>query len=88
MSGVDARAACAFVSRYLAQHLKSAQKDWNVQTQTRIQMVSSLLASIKTIKTLGVFTEMAERVADQRGKELEAAGVVRRRTVAYLLNCT
>jgi len=74
------------VSRRVAQHLKSAQKDWNLQTQVRLNAVGSLLASIKTVKSLGISDEMAQHVADQRDKELEAARGVRWRTVAYLMS--
>ncbi|KAF2715971.1 P-loop containing nucleoside triphosphate hydrolase protein [Polychaeton citri CBS 116435] len=74
---------CSRMSRYLAKNLQSRQKDWNVATQERIAMTTSMLGSMKDLKMLGV-TEYAEAFVQKlRLRELDMAGKVRWMMVAY-----
>lgn len=74
---------CSRMSRHVAKHLKAEQGKWNAATQQRISATSSMLASIKNIKMLGIQDFIANHVEDLRRRELDAAKGVRWLMVAY-----
>lgn len=71
------------MSRYLAKNLQSKQKAWNVATQERIAMTTSMLTSMKSLKMLGVDTYTEALVQNLRLRELDMAKKVRWMMVAY-----
>ncbi|TIC97218.1 Canalicular multispecific organic anion transporter 1 [Colletotrichum higginsianum] len=74
---------CSRMSRYLAKHLQSKQKDWSMATQKRLAVATSMLSSMKNLKMLGVATHTQSLVQDLRLQELNAAKKVRWMMVAY-----
>ncbi|KAF4783878.1 hypothetical protein HER10_EVM0001269 [Colletotrichum scovillei] len=54
---------CSRMSRYLAKNLQSKQKAWTEATQKRLAMTTSMLASMKSLKMLGIssYTESLVR---------------------------
>ncbi|CCF34829.1 hypothetical protein CH063_01208 [Colletotrichum higginsianum] len=74
---------CSRMSRYLAKHLQSKQKDWSMATQKRLAVTTSMLSSMKNLKMLGVATHTQSLVQDLRLQELNAAKKVRWMMVAY-----
>ncbi|TKW49435.1 Canalicular multispecific organic anion transporter 2 [Colletotrichum tanaceti] len=74
---------CSRMSRYLAKHLQSKQKDWSMATQKRLAVTTSMLSSMKSLKMLGVATHTESLVQDLRLQELSAAKKVRWMMVAY-----
>jgi hypothetical protein len=71
------------MSRYLAKNLQSKQKAWNVATQNRIAMTTSMLASMKSLKMLGVTAYTESLIQNLRLRELDMASKVRWMMVAY-----
>jgi ATP-binding cassette, subfamily C (CFTR/MRP), member 1 len=71
------------MSRYLAKNLQTKQKNWNVATQQRLAMTTSMLSSMKGLKMLGVTTAMESLVHTLRLQELDMAKKVRWMMVAY-----
>lgn len=65
------------MSSYVAQNLKSSQRDWNIATQTRIAATTTMLNSMKVAKMLGIQNCLAERVQWLRIRELVVASRVR-----------
>lgn len=61
------------MSRYLAKNLNGKQKDWTVATQKRIAMTISILASIKSLKRLGITSYTESLVHNLRVQELSGA---------------
>ncbi|KAK2051438.1 P-loop containing nucleoside triphosphate hydrolase protein, partial [Colletotrichum caudatum] len=74
---------CSRMSRYLAKNLQSKQKDWNMATQKRLAMTTSMLASMKSLKMLGVSAYTESLVQSLRKQELNTARKVRWMMVAY-----
>ncbi|RFU26545.1 hypothetical protein B7463_g9807, partial [Scytalidium lignicola] len=74
---------CSRVSRYVAKNLQSYQKNWNIATQTRIGTTSSMIASMKVVKMLGLQRYLACRTQKLRVEELEVASKVRLMMVYY-----
>ena len=71
------------MSRYVANHLQSRQKDWNMATQSRMTATSTILAHMKVVKMLGFQRRLADRIRDRREDELSAASRVRLMMVYY-----
>lgn len=65
------------MSSYIAQNLKSSQRDWNIATQTRIVAIITMLNSMKVVKMLGIQKSLAERIQWLRVRELFVASRVR-----------
>ncbi|KAL0932221.1 ATP-binding cassette containing protein [Colletotrichum truncatum] len=74
---------CSRMSRYLAKNLQGRQKNWNAATQERLATITSMLASMKSLKMLGVSTYTESLVCKLRLRELEMANKVRWMMVAY-----
>ncbi|KUI63063.1 Canalicular multispecific organic anion transporter 2 [Cytospora mali] len=74
---------CSRMSRYLAKNLQSKQKDWNVATQKRLAMTTSMLASMKSLKMLGTTPYTESLIHNLRLQELAIAKRVRWMMVAY-----
>jgi len=74
---------CSRMSRYLAKNLQTKQKAWNVATQNRIAMTTSMLASVKSLKMLGVTAYTESLIQNLRLQELEMASKVRWMMLAY-----
>ncbi|KAK2012789.1 P-loop containing nucleoside triphosphate hydrolase protein [Colletotrichum eremochloae] len=74
---------CSRMSRYLAKNLQGKQKDWTVATQKRLAMTTSMLASMKSLKMLGVSSYTESLIQNLRHEELNAAKKVRWMMVAY-----
>ncbi|KAK2035131.1 P-loop containing nucleoside triphosphate hydrolase protein [Colletotrichum zoysiae] len=74
---------CSRMSRYLAKNLQGKQKEWTVATQKRLAMTASMLASMKSLKMLGVSPYAESLVQSLRYDELNAAKKVRWMMVAY-----
>lgn len=71
------------MSRHVAKNLRARQGRWNAATQQRITVTSSLLASIKNVKMLGMQEAVTEHVEELRRREMDAARGVRWLMVAY-----
>ncbi|KAK7743466.1 hypothetical protein SLS53_004000 [Cytospora paraplurivora] len=76
-------AVCSRMSRHVAKNLRARQGKWNAATQQRIAVTSSLLASIKNVKMLGMQEAVTEHVEELRRREMDAARGVRWLMVAY-----
>ncbi|KAJ5908067.1 ATP-binding cassette transporter, partial [Penicillium taxi] len=74
---------CSHMSRFVAQHLQSKQKDWNVATQKRIATITSALAGIKSLKMLGMQEAIEHQISDLRTQELCLSEKLRWINVAY-----
>ncbi|KZL84742.1 atp-binding cassette [Colletotrichum incanum] len=74
---------CSRMSRYLAKNLQGRQKDWNAATQKRIAMTTSMLASMKSLKMLGMASYAESLVQKLRLQELQMSKKVRWMMVAY-----
>ncbi|KAH8757146.1 P-loop containing nucleoside triphosphate hydrolase protein, partial [Hyaloscypha sp. PMI_1271] len=74
---------CSRMSQYLAKNLQNKQRNWNVATQKRLAMTTSMLASMKSLKMLGVTTYTESLVHTLRLRELDMAKKVRWMMVAY-----
>ncbi|GAB1312725.1 hypothetical protein MFIFM68171_02935 [Madurella fahalii] len=74
---------CSRMSRYLAKNLQGKQKDWTVATQKRIAMTISMLASMKSLKMLGITPYTESLIHNLRVQELSKAMKVRWMMVAY-----
>lgn len=74
---------CSRVSQYLARNLQGKQRDWNVATQERLAVTTSMLTSIKSIKMLGVTPYTESLINSLRLQELRMAKKVRWMMVAY-----
>ncbi|KAH6645218.1 P-loop containing nucleoside triphosphate hydrolase protein [Truncatella angustata] len=74
---------CSRMSRYLAKTLQNKQKNWNLATQKRLAMTTSMLSSMKSLKMLGVTTYTESLVQSLRLRELDMAKKVRWMMVAY-----
>ncbi|KAK1995506.1 P-loop containing nucleoside triphosphate hydrolase protein [Colletotrichum falcatum] len=74
---------CSRMSRYLAKNLQGKQKDWTVATQKRLAMTISMLASMKSLKMLGVSSYTESLIQSLRHEELSTAKKVRWMMVAY-----
>ncbi|OAQ88974.1 ABC multidrug transporter [Purpureocillium lilacinum] len=75
--------ACSRVSRYLAQNIRPRQKAWNMATQDRMSALSSVLSSMKGLKSLGLTDRMIEHVRSLREREIQASKQVRWMRVVY-----
>lgn len=71
------------VSRYVALNLRSRQKGWTGATQARIAVISGMLASMKSIKTLGLTEAISGLVQRRRDYEIAQAQRIRWMMVAY-----
>jgi ATP-binding cassette subfamily C (CFTR/MRP) protein 1 len=71
------------MSQYLARNLQNKQRNWNVATQKRLAMTTSMLASMKSLKMLGVTIYTESLVHSLRLQELDMARKVRWMMVAY-----
>lgn len=74
---------CSRVSRYLAKNLQGKQRAWNLATQERIAITTSMLASMKNLKMLGVTPYTECLVQKLRLQELAMAQKVRWMRVAH-----
>jgi ATP-binding cassette subfamily C (CFTR/MRP) protein 1 len=74
---------CSRVSRFVAQNLKSRQKDWTAATQDRISATFCVLAAIKSVKALGLSDAISFQIQDLRVQELFRASKIRWMNVAY-----
>ncbi|KAK4088636.1 hypothetical protein Purlil1_7187 [Purpureocillium lilacinum] len=75
--------ACSRVSRYLAQNIRPRQKAWIMATQDRMSTLSSVLSSMKGLKSLGLTDRMIEHVRSLREREIQASKQVRWMRVVY-----
>ncbi|KAL7797360.1 ABC transporter type 1, transmembrane domain-containing protein [Trichoderma ceciliae] len=74
---------CSQVSRYVAQNIRSRQKSWNMATQRRISVLSSILGSMKSVKALGVSGAMMSFIDQLRHDEIKSSKNVRWMNAAY-----
>jgi ATP-binding cassette subfamily C (CFTR/MRP) protein 1 len=74
---------CSRVSRYVALNLKEKQKAWNLATQERIAAISIMLASMKSVKALGLSDAIAAQIQGLREYELARADELRWIMVIY-----
>ncbi|KAK3329697.1 hypothetical protein B0H66DRAFT_610708, partial [Apodospora peruviana] len=70
-------------SKYVARNLKHRQTKWNSATRKRISVTAAMLASIKSIKMLGMQNHVEGQILDIRQDETEKAGHVRWIRVLY-----
>ncbi|MCJ1307879.1 hypothetical protein MMC25_001527 [Agyrium rufum] len=61
------------MSRYLAKNLQGKQKNWNVATQNRKAMTTSMLASMKSLRMLGFIPYTESLIQNLRLQELAMA---------------
>jgi hypothetical protein len=71
------------MSRYVATHLKSKQKNWSIATQKRLSMTASMLGSAKSMKMLGMAEAMTSTIKALRDHEIEMSKKLRWIMVAY-----
>ena len=71
------------MSKYVANHLRSRQKAWNVATQKRLAMITTMLNSAKSMKMLGLTGEMKSKVTALRNEEIQTSKKLRWMMVAY-----
>lgn len=69
------------MTRYVAQNMKSRQKNWTAATQERIAATACMLGSIKSVKILGLYETVASQIRKLRVHELEQSKKVRWMTV-------
>ncbi|KAF3012251.1 hypothetical protein E8E14_011229 [Neopestalotiopsis sp. 37M] len=74
---------CSRMSSYLAKNLQDKQKNWNLATQKRLAMITSMLGSMKSLKMIGVTTYTQSVIHALRLRELDMAKKVRWMMVAY-----
>ncbi|RFU73105.1 abc transporter [Trichoderma arundinaceum] len=74
---------CSQISRYVAQNIRSRQKNWNMATQRRISALSSILGSMKSVKALGVSGAMINYIDQLRREEIDSSKNVRRMNCVY-----
>ncbi|UNI24736.1 hypothetical protein JDV02_010461 [Purpureocillium takamizusanense] len=74
---------CSRVSRHLARNLRSRQGAWNKATQDRMSALSSILGSMKGLKSLGLTDKMVEYVGNLREREIETSKQTRWLRVMY-----
>lgn len=67
----------------MAKNLKTKQRNWNIATQKRIAMTSSMLSSVKSLKMLGMIAYIETFIQNLRLQELEMSKKVRWMMVAY-----
>lgn len=71
------------MSRYVAAHLKSKQRNWSIATQKRISMTASMLGSAKSMKMLGMAEAMTSKIQELRDEEIEMSNKLRWMMLAY-----
>jgi ATP-binding cassette subfamily C (CFTR/MRP) protein 1 len=71
------------MSAYVAKHLRNRQKNWNMATQRRITLPSTILEKISNVKVLGPLDFLKSRVQDLRHEEITMSERVRWIMVAY-----
>ncbi|CAH0025727.1 unnamed protein product [Clonostachys rhizophaga] len=74
---------CSKSSQYVARNLRSKQDAWNCATQDRISFTSFMISNIKTIKMIGLQSNIARYLETLRTVELKMAGKVRWIMIAY-----
>ncbi|KAK1251558.1 hypothetical protein MKX07_007037 [Trichoderma sp. CBMAI-0711] len=74
---------CSQVSRYVAQNIRVRQKGWNMATQRRISVLSSILGSMKSVKALGVSGAIMSYIDQLREDEIKASKNVRFMNAVY-----
>ncbi|KAF3769045.1 putative ABC transporter [Cryphonectria parasitica EP155] len=74
---------CSRVSKYVAQNLKSRQKNWTLATQDRIATTANMLSFMKSIKILGLSEAVANLVRDSRLFEMGQAKKIRWMMIFY-----
>ncbi|KAL7813269.1 P-loop containing nucleoside triphosphate hydrolase protein [Trichoderma aethiopicum] len=74
---------CSQVSRYVAKNIRVRQKGWNMATQRRISVLSSILGSMKSVKALGVSGATMNYIDQLRGDEINASKNVRFMNAVY-----
>ncbi|KAH9209825.1 P-loop containing nucleoside triphosphate hydrolase protein [Leptodontidium sp. 2 PMI_412] len=74
---------CSRMSRYVAKHLQSRQKAWNIATQRRLAMITSMLSSTKSMKMLGLTESMKSKITALRNEEIQTSKKLRWMMVAY-----
>ncbi|PVH81323.1 P-loop containing nucleoside triphosphate hydrolase protein [Cadophora sp. DSE1049] len=74
---------CSRMSKYVAKHLRSRQKAWNVATQRRLAMITAMLSSAKSMKMLGLIEETKSKIAALRNEEIQTSKNLRWMMVAY-----
>ncbi|PTB62314.1 hypothetical protein BBK36DRAFT_1172514 [Trichoderma citrinoviride] len=74
---------CSQVSRYVAKNIRVRQKGWNMATQRRISVLSSVLGSMKSVKALGVSGAIMNYVDQLREDEIKASKNVRFMNAVY-----
>jgi ATP-binding cassette, subfamily C (CFTR/MRP), member 1 len=70
-------------SQYVSKNLRPRQKAWNLKTQERISALTSMLSSMKAIKSLGLSEVVAEHIQQLRLTEIQNANKVRWVMVIY-----
>ncbi|TFB06902.1 Metal resistance protein YCF1 [Trichoderma ghanense] len=74
---------CSQVSRYVAKNIRVRQKGWNMATQRRISVLSSILGSMKSVKALGVSGAIMSYIDQLREDEIKASKNVRFMNAVY-----
>lgn len=67
----------------MAKHLQSRQKAWNIATQRRLAMITSMLSSTKSMKMLGLTESMKSKITALRNEEIQTSKKLRWMMVAY-----
>lgn len=65
---------CSRVSKFVAKNIRSRQRNWNEATERRIGALSSMLGSMKSVKSLGITETLVSHIAGLRKDELAKAG--------------
>ncbi|RYP57812.1 hypothetical protein DL769_009262 [Monosporascus sp. CRB-8-3] len=68
---------------YVTRNLVTDQRNWNQATQVRIAATSSMISSMKVVKSLGLQGTISKRIEDLREIELDLAANVRWVMVYY-----
>ncbi|KAH7015725.1 P-loop containing nucleoside triphosphate hydrolase protein [Ilyonectria destructans] len=74
---------CSRVSRFVARNIQSRQKDWNIATQERISALNTVLASVKSLKSIGLTDAIMAYICSLRQKEIDSSKHVRWMSVMY-----
>lgn len=67
----------------MAQNIRVRQKGWNMATQRRISVLSSILGSMKSVKALGVSGAIMSYIDQLREDEIKASKNVRFMNAVY-----
>lgn len=58
------------MSAYVAKHLQGRQRDWSLATQKRLEIITSVLGRIKSMKILGLDDAIISLVTNLKAREI------------------